>query len=156
MPRTPDWNSTISSAASVCIRVSLDHWGLPDHCGPSARRAENAVTLTLDIAQTVDTAERCTHRQYAETTDETSMLERQAHRAIPSPMLRTRPVSAVAVSALLPEILCSRMDETSDAAALGSEQMKKRVRNDTVMVVWRTAQPLLGPITKDSPGFAVA
>lgn len=109
MPRTPDWNSTISSAVCACIHISLDHWGLLNE------RLRIAIALTLNIAQTVDTAAA----KFASAWQvwKPGLIRRWTHRAIPSPMERTRPVSAVAVSALLPEILCSRMDETSDAAA---------------------------------------
>lgn len=43
-------------------------------------------------------------------------LERRAYRAIPSPMVRTRPVSWTSAPAVEPEMRLSRMEATSDAA----------------------------------------
>lgn len=96
---------------------------------------------TLDIAEAVDTGGiegNVSARACTETIDEC-----RAHRAIPSPMVRTRPVSWTSAPAVEPEMRLSRMEATSDAAVTHLARVSDGAHSHS--------RP-----SSDSPGLAVA
>lgn len=78
---------------------------------------------TLNVAETVDTAADAGEVSYVAEYD---VLV--TYRAIPSPMVRTRPVSWTSAPAVEPEMRDSRMEATSEAAVAVQYEVSRRSR----------------------------
>lgn len=115
MPRTPDENSTISSA---------EHNQTQDVSSMARERPERASGSQPAQSGRRNTTDpgRCGDRRHWRGTNDEWSIPRvrkgrsRIYRAIPSPMVRTRPVSRNSAPAEVPEMRDSRMEATSEAA----------------------------------------